>query len=217
MKVPIVVLGTILFLTACGGSSSTPPTLPPELGTIDTLIRQRTAEALTPTASPTAGGASMSATGNTARAAYVGVAVDDTGEGIHQPIGQRIGYEKAPPIEGDHWAEWAGCGNYDEEINDEYMVHNMEHGHVIISYNLSNPEDVRRLRELAEDLPGLDNWGVVRPYSGISEGTVTMTAWGVLDQVEGVDQQRIRAFYEDNIRNFNSPETAAIGPIPCGQ
>ena len=71
------------------------------------------------------------------------------------------------------------------------------------------------MQELAEELPDLDMWGIVRPYSKIPEGTVAMTAWGVRDMVQGVDEVRIREFYEANFRNRNSPETARVGPIPC--
>ena len=161
------------------------------------------------------GGRSASVSGSTARAEYVGALIDDTDSSIHQRVGQRIRYDLAPPNQGDHWVIWAQCGIYTEEINDEHLVHNLEHGHVVISYNLSDPQEVQRIEELAADLSGLDKWGVVRPYSRIDEGTVAMAAWGVSDQVQGVDEERIKAFYKDNIRNRNSTEAATAGPISC--
>ena len=77
------------------------------------------------------------------------------------------------------------------------------------------PDLFRVSLELAEKLPDLDMWGIVRPYSKIPEGTVAMTAWGVTVHIDGVDEQLITDFYQANIRNRNSRETAAVGPIPC--
>jgi len=40
-----------------------------------------------------------------------------------------------PPTSGQHYGIWAQAGFYDEAIPDGYLVHNMEHGYVIIYYN----------------------------------------------------------------------------------
>ena len=148
--------------------------------------------------------------------AYAGTPIADTGTATHLPIAQEIIYNSLPPDLGNHWSTWAQCGIYDEEINDEFVVHNMEHGHVIISYNLSDPGEFVKMTELAEDLDDLDKWGIVRPYSKIDDGTVAMTAWGVRDLVQGVDEERIRAFYGTHKRNRRSTEATELGPIPCG-
>jgi hypothetical protein len=134
----------------------------------------------------------------------------------HHDIGQQINYrEPLPPDSGNHWNGWANCGIYDYEINDEYVVHNLEHGQVVISYNLPDQEEAGRLRELAEDLGGINEWGIVRPYSKIDEGTVVVTAWGFREQVQGVDEEAIRGFYDEHRRNRYSNETQEVGPIPC--
>ena len=57
----------------------------------------------------------------------------------------------------------------------------MEHGNVVISYNLPDTSDVQKLEALVEGLPAIEMWGVTRPYSKLDPGTVAMTAWGVLD------------------------------------
>jgi hypothetical protein len=134
----------------------------------------------------------------------------------HHDVGQQISYSgPLPPHSGNHWVSWANCGIYDQEINDEYVVHNLEHGQVVISYNLPDQDEADRLRELAEDLGGINTWGIVRPYSKIDEGTVALTAWGFREQVQGVDEEAIRGFYNDHVRNRYSGETQAVGPIPC--
>ena len=125
-------------------------------------------------------------------------------------------YNSIPPTSGPHWAEPARCGSYDAEIPDEQLVHNLEHGNVVISYNLPNEGEAGRLIRFLETLPGLETWAVVRPYSKISPGTIAMTAWGVIDHISGVDEQRIETFFLAYAGNRLSPETAGVGPIPCG-
>ena len=144
----------------------------------------------------------------------VGTSVPSIGA-AHIPVGNFATYNTSPPTSGSHWAAPAECGIYDEELSDERVVHNMEHGHVVISYNLPDPMEAGRLLQLAGDLPDLESWGIVRPYSNIDSGTVAMTAWGVIDQIQGVDEQRIGKFYDTYIRNRLSDETARVGAIRC--
>ena len=133
----------------------------------------------------------------------------------HIPVGETGSYSTLPPTSGPHWPATAQCGIYDEELSDELVVHNMEHGHVVISHNLSDPDQERMLKDLAEGLPGLKEWAIVRPYSKIKPGTVAMTAWGVMDRISGVDEERIIRFYRTYRANRLSPETQQLGPIPC--
>ena len=155
--------------------------------------------------------------GSTPRVEYTsGQTARNTGNPNHFSVGTRIVYGETPPNAGAHWGVWAQCGSYEVEINDEYVVHNMEHGHVIVSYNLPNPVEQHGILELAANLPDLNQWGVIRPYSSIDEGTVVLTAWGVSSgAIQGVGEAAIREFYQANFKNRYSAETAQFGPIPC--
>lgn len=44
-------------------------------------------------------------------------------------------YNSNPPTSGPHFAAWAKAGQYDEEISDGYLLHSLEHGYVILSYD----------------------------------------------------------------------------------
>ena len=88
----------------------------------------------------------------------------------HVPEGQFVSYSTTPPTSGPHWSQPANCGLYDEPVPDARIVHNLEHGNVVISYNLPDEEEAERFRQIAEDLPGLGIWGVVRPYTSIESG-----------------------------------------------
>ena len=134
----------------------------------------------------------------------------------HRPEGESIDYGNGtlPPTSGPHWSRWADCGFHSEEIADEMIVHNMEHGHVIISYNV-DPGLAPVMEMMTQRLDDFDSFGVMRPYSKIGPGTVTMTAWGYIDHVPGIDTERIAAFYNQHHANRYSEETREAGPIPC--
>ncbi len=156
------------------------------------------------------GGLSSDTVGRTSIVEGVGRFVETKGAD-HVPEGQTVSYSTTPPTSGSHWPTPASCGIYDTELPDEQVVHNMEHGHVIISYNLTDPAEVSRLLEVAGSLPELERWAIVRPYSKIDPGMVVMTAWGVRDDIEGVDEVKIRAFYDAYHRNQFSEETNRLG------
>jgi hypothetical protein len=104
-------------------------------------------------------------------------------------------YNSTPPTSGDHWPRWARCGFYTDSLPDELIVHNLEHGNVVVSYNLPNQADVDRLRSALNGVNGWGIWGVARPYDKVPEGTVALAAWGVLLTLQGIDEAQIRAFF----------------------
>lgn len=127
----------------------------------------------------------------------------------HVPDGQTVAYGNTPPISGDHWAGWAECGFYEGGLPDELIVHNLEHGNVVVSYNLAAGEDVEQLRRLMDGLGPAAVWGVTRFYDQIPEGTVALAAWGILDAAQEVDQGTIASFFDVYAGNLG-PER-----IPC--
>lgn len=46
-----------------------------------------------------------------------------------------IAYNSNPPTSGPHFPIWAKGGIYDRPISDGYLIHSLEHGYVIISYD----------------------------------------------------------------------------------
>ena len=155
------------------------------------------------------GGGGSSETGNAS--GYVsGVGVEvDIEESTHVEEGETVSYTTSPPASGNHWPVPAPCGFYTDPIPDERAVHNMEHGNIVVSYNLPAEEDVSALRDAVNDI-GLNRvWGVSRPYSGIEPGQIVLNTWGVMDSFSGVDKDRIGTFFETY--------SGVMGPerIPC--
>ena len=121
-------------------------------------------------------------------------------------------YNSFPPTSGDHWSAAQSCGFYEGPIPDERVVHNLEHSNIVISYNLPNQADVESLREVYNNLE--DGWRnhftVVREYDGIGAGQIGLAAWGVLDVMNGIDEDRILRFYEHYVGRLG-PE----GAVSC--
>lgn len=48
-----------------------------------------------------------------------------------------VSYNSNPPTSGKHFPIWAKKGIYDRVISDGYLLHSLEHGYIVISYNCS--------------------------------------------------------------------------------
>ena len=129
----------------------------------------------------------------------------------HVPLGQPVVYTSFPPTSGDHWppGEEAPCGFYEQGLPDERVVHNLEHGTIVISYNLTDNDAIEELKETFDDIGLAQLWGVARYYDKLPSGQVAVAAWQVLDTMDGIDGDRIERFFEAYAGNLG-PEK-----IPC--
>lgn len=114
----------------------------------------------------------------------------------HIAEGSEAVYNSSPPTSGEHWPTPANCGFYDGGLPDERVVHNMEHGNIVISYNLPLESDIGALRGALDNIGLSRIWGVTRAYEGIPTGQISLSAWGVIDTFLGVDEARIARFFE---------------------
>ena len=142
----------------------------------------------------------------------VGVEQDIMSTKDHLPEGQSVVYSTSPPTSGDHWNPLSGlprCGFYEEGLPNELTTHNLEHGNIVVSYNLPIESDVQALRSAINGVGLANVWGIARFYPDIEPGMVALAAWGVLDTMLGVDRDRISRFFEA-YSGVLGPET-----IPC--
>ena len=116
----------------------------------------------------------------------------------HQNVGTDIVYNSFPPTSGDHYPPEAlqRCGFYEDGMRDEVAVHHLEHGNIVVNYNLPDSGQVDQLRNVMGDIDIAKIWGIARSYDKIPEGQVALAAWGVLDRMDGVDEGRITQFFE---------------------
>lgn len=76
----------------------------------------------------------------------------------HIDSSERATYKHNPPHSGDHWNDPAveapaDYGLYDTTLKDEQYIHNLEHGHIVISYKGLSKQDEDALYEMAEINP----------------------------------------------------------------
>src|SRR3990167_11355106 len=63
-----------------------------------------------------------------------GEAVADLGRN-HVPEGTVVEYNSTPPTSGPHYEQWEKPGVYDRMLPDGRLIHSLEHGYIVISYN----------------------------------------------------------------------------------
>lgn len=124
------------------------------------------------------------------------------GVGNHPPDGVPIAYPSYPPTSGPHWSVPATWGFHSDAVPDERVVHNLEHGGVVASYNNIPPESLGALRAVLTSYPR-DKYGqvklVIRPYAKIPSGTIVLTAWSWVDELTAYDEARVRAFLDAHL------------------
>ncbi len=159
-----------------------------------------------------------------ARGTGAGAPVGDTSPGVpvptmemrdHVPEGTPVEYSTNPPTSGPHWGSTAQWGVYTSRPPaDERLVHNLEHGGVIISYNLDQLDapTVEQLQALADELYRERPCIILTPRESIQDDKpIALAAWGVLALLDEYDEPAIRAFWRDHVAR--GPE---FGEGRCG-
>lgn len=113
-------------------------------------------------------------------------------------------YNSVPATSGPHFSVWwRDWGVVNEELPDELVVHNMEHGGVIIRYDcpIGCPALVSQLADVTLRYQKV----ILSPYSNL--GTrIALTAWTYLDKFDEFDEGRIVLFIETHMNSPESPE-----------
>ena len=135
----------------------------------------------------------------------------------HIQVGeQHEAYNSDPPTSGPHYAQPAQAGFYDEALPDETLVHNLEHGYVIIWYNCAGLSDSdcqtikTQIKTVMDNAKPVTITGtkkliaVPRPNMGT---LIALTSWGRIDKLNSFNEQEMAEFIND-FRN-EAPEPGA--------
>lgn len=117
--------------------------------------------------------------------------------GTHVARGQRVQYAQRPPTSGSHWdLPHAGWNVSDSPKDDELVVHNLEHGGIVISYKGLTPDDLANLKTLVRRfVAGEYRKVLLRPYNEMENGIV-LTAWNWTHRIPGYDETVITRFVQ---------------------
>lgn len=106
-------------------------------------------------------------------------------------------YNSDPPTSGPHYVDTLDAGFYDTPQLDELLVHNLEHGHIIVSYDCSRLTDCDTTKqELRDIFNAYDGWKVTVVPRQNKDAAIALTAWGWLDKMDTFDEARIRKFID---------------------
>jgi len=106
-------------------------------------------------------------------------------------------YSTDPPTSGSHSANAVLAGFYDSPIPDENIVHNLEHGHIAISYDCSKLDDCETVQQnLRRIVQQYKNWKVIAVPRANRDAPIALTAWQRIELLDAYDEERIIAFID---------------------
>jgi hypothetical protein len=95
----------------------------------------------------------------------------------HVEDGTDVQYSTTPPTSGDHYASPGDAGFQSDPVPEETVVHNMEHGQVVVWYSPEAPQQTIDAIESVTEDDGVSVLAV--PYTDIPSGSeLVFTAWG---------------------------------------
>lgn len=118
--------------------------------------------------------------------------------GVQQHTDDPVQYESTPPVAGAHNAQIAGCGVFAEPLQNELMVHNLEHGAVGITYEPTlDPETIAEIESIVSSY---NSHTFSAPYEG-QDTPISVIAWGYLMRLDELDEGAVRDFIEEFRQN----------------
>ncbi len=101
----------------------------------------------------------------------------------HIPQGTKTSYNTNPPTGGAHYANWITKGFYDEPRMDGNLVHSLEHGYIIFSYDCDKFLNKQTEKTEIEKIASMSAESSVSFWAGFKEGGSEGTASATLAQL----------------------------------
>jgi Protein of unknown function (DUF3105) len=122
---------------------------------------------------------------------------------------QPSNWNSNPPTSGDHLATPLPAGVYDNEQDPRALVHNMEHGYVVILHKGIPADQVEQLTKFVKARDGSKL--ILSPYSGLDGNGVALAAWQNLETMQRVNMDVVQAFVNDYMVPIG---TKSVAPEP---
>ncbi len=104
-------------------------------------------------------------------------------------------YVSDPPTSGAHAERPADPGFYDTPIADEVIVHNLEHGYVVVSYDCAQLPDCGSVQNELRALVGkYNNFKVIAVPRTNRDAPIAVTAWQRVELFDSYNEAKISAF-----------------------
>lgn len=114
-------------------------------------------------------------------------------------------YHSNPPTSGPHAASPMPFTVLQNPAPKENLIHNMEHGGVVVWYNTDNQEVIRQLEAVVRDQLDRRRLVVMSRYTEMETDTIALTSWTRLDKFPVADftKKRVEDFISEHQRRFN--------------
>lgn len=127
----------------------------------------------------------------------------------HIAVGQKASYKDTIPTSGNHSVQPAAWGISDVELPNEAVIHNMEHGGIVISYksdiDIALKAKIAALFEKPYSNPDFrPTKAIVMPRQSQSE-PIVLASWKRLQRLATYDERSIIDYYTRNIGNSPEP------------
>ncbi|GAC1362840.1 MAG: hypothetical protein NVSMB42_22510 [Herpetosiphon sp.] len=127
----------------------------------------------------------------------------DTTQGRKHVDKTAVQYNSNPPAGGDHWGNTASWGIQTQAPPDESLVHNLEHGGVIVWYDPAKVDaaTITKLGTVVRSLQST-NFRVILTAraKGIEGGKpLAVSSWGHVLLLDTYDEAQIRGFFQAHI------------------
>jgi hypothetical protein len=120
-------------------------------------------------------------------------------------ISNPLCYTSNPPVSGPHAVSPMAFKVLENAAPKENLIHNMEHGGVVIWYNTTNQAVIDQLKDITNDSLDRRRLVVMSEYTAMEADTIAVTAWTRVDKfpVSQMDRKRVTDFIEAHNKRFN--------------
>lgn len=113
----------------------------------------------------------------------------------HLPEGTPIQYSTNPPTSGNHYGNPSNAGFFSDPVAPGALVHNLEHGQIVIWYRPDAPETVTQAIE--GYVRGERIALIATPYDRVpAAANFSMSAWGAMQSCEQFSAEVVDQFRE---------------------
>jgi hypothetical protein len=113
----------------------------------------------------------------------------------HVEPGSTVDYRTSPPTSGDHYPDPADPGFYSGPLPAEMLLHNLEHGQIVIWYRPDAPQETIDDLEMIVAQQPVATLAV--PYQDLpGDRNLVLTAWGASVECDAVSQDAVDRFRE---------------------
>lgn len=133
----------------------------------------------------------------------LGTKHDNQGQEHIKDGAEHAAYNSNLPSSGPHYATPAPWGIKTSSIKDETLVHNLEHGGIVIAYKPDLPKDqVDKLKQIYDKLPYSQQFNEIKAVLVPREANsapIQLAAWTYTYDLQSPDEAKITQFYNDHL------------------